>query len=106
MSLELLAELAVLYPSSGSTEGSWDGSGSSPDKICIFLQVQQLLYESPERSSRSVLFITQNLSLVEQADHILFLKGGTVCEEGTHQQLMENNGCYCAMVQAPAATSE
>jgi ABC-type multidrug transport system fused ATPase/permease subunit len=53
-----------------------------------------------------VLFITQNLSLVEQADHILFLKGGTVCEEGTHQQLMENNGCYCAMVQAPAATSE
>ncbi|XP_020019765.1 antigen peptide transporter 1 [Castor canadensis] len=70
------------------------------------LRVQQLLYESPERSSRSVLFITQNLSLVEQADHILFLKGGTVCEEGTHQQLMENNGCYCAMVQAPAATSE
>uniref|UniRef100_A0A8C9QH14 Transporter associated with antigen processing 1 n=1 Tax=Spermophilus dauricus TaxID=99837 RepID=A0A8C9QH14_SPEDA len=70
------------------------------------LQVQQLLYESPERFSRSVLLITQNLSLVEQADHILFLKGGTICEEGTHQQLMENRGCYFNMVQAPAGAPE
>ncbi|KAG3289189.1 transporter 1, ATP binding cassette subfamily B member [Ictidomys tridecemlineatus] len=70
------------------------------------LRVQQLLYESPERFSRSVLLITQNLSLVEQADHILFLKGGTICEEGTHQQLMENRGCYFDMVQAPAGAPE
>ncbi|MBZ3871539.1 Antigen peptide transporter 1 [Sciurus carolinensis] len=70
------------------------------------LRVQQLLYKSPERSSRSVLLITQNLSLVEQADHILFLKGGTICEEGTHQQLMENRGCYWNMVQAPAGAPE
>nr|XP_014332362.1 PREDICTED: antigen peptide transporter 1 [Bos mutus] len=63
--------------------------------------VERLLYESPERGSRSVLFITQRLSSVEQADHILFLEGGTIIEAGTHQQLMTNEGRYWAMVQAP-----
>ncbi|KAM5262685.1 antigen peptide transporter 1 [Ctenodactylus gundi] len=66
------------------------------------LQVQRLLYESSERGCRSVLLITQNLSLVERAHHILFLKDGTVCEQGTHQQLREKGGCYWDMVQALA----
>uniref|UniRef100_A0A2K5D214 Transporter 1, ATP binding cassette subfamily B member n=1 Tax=Aotus nancymaae TaxID=37293 RepID=A0A2K5D214_AOTNA len=70
------------------------------------LRVEQLLYESPERSSRSVLLITQHLSLVEQADHILFLEGGAIRERGTHQQLIEKQGCYWAMVQAPADAPE
>ncbi|KAM6183500.1 antigen peptide transporter 1 [Erethizon dorsatum] len=70
------------------------------------LQVQQLLYGSPERCSRSVLLITQQLSLVEQADHILFLKEGAICERGTHQQLMEKRGCYRDMVQAPVCAPE
>ncbi|XP_029799710.1 antigen peptide transporter 1 isoform X2 [Suricata suricatta] len=65
------------------------------------LQVEQLLYQSPERCSRSVLLITQCLSLVEQADQILFLEGGTICEAGTHQQLMERRGRYWTMLQAP-----
>lgn len=67
----------------------------------MFPQVEQLLYESPERGSRSVLFITQCLSSVEQADHILFLEGGMIIEAGTHWQLMTNKGRYWAMVQAP-----
>ncbi|KAF6116505.1 transporter 1, ATP binding cassette subfamily B member [Phyllostomus discolor] len=65
------------------------------------LWVEQLLYQSPERCSRSVLLITQCLSLVEKADHILFLEGGTICEAGTHQQLMMNRKRYWTMVQAP-----
>ncbi|XP_036861096.1 antigen peptide transporter 1 [Manis javanica] len=68
------------------------------------LQLEQLLYESPERCSRSVLLITQHLSSVEQADHILFLEGGTICEAGTHQQLMENRGHYRNMVQAASGS--
>ncbi|XP_062953156.1 antigen peptide transporter 1 isoform X1 [Cynocephalus volans] len=48
----------------------------------------------------------RHLSLVEQADHILFLEGGTICEAGTHQQLMENRGRYWTMVQAPAGAPE
>ena len=77
------------------------GGVLSSDRVCIFPQVEQLLYESPERGSRSVLFITQRLSSVEQADHILFLEGGTIIEAGTHRQLMMNKGRYWAMVQAP-----
>ncbi|XP_066215939.1 antigen peptide transporter 1 [Saccopteryx leptura] len=65
------------------------------------LRVEQLVYESPERPSRSVLLITQRLSSVEQADHILFLEGGTISEAGTHQQLMRRRGRYWTMVQAP-----
>lgn len=71
--------------------------------VCVFLQVQRLLYESPRRASRTVLLITQQLSLAEQAHNILFLKEGSVCEQGTHQQLMERGGCYRAMVEALAA---
>ncbi|XP_062041909.1 antigen peptide transporter 1 [Lepus europaeus] len=70
------------------------------------LRVERILYESPERASRAVLLITQRLSLVEQAHHILFLEGGVVCEEGTHQQLMEKRGRYWAMVEAPAGAPE
>uniref|UniRef100_A0A8D0V992 Antigen peptide transporter 1 n=1 Tax=Sus scrofa TaxID=9823 RepID=A0A8D0V992_PIG len=67
-------------------------------------RVESLLYESPERYSRSVLLITQRLSSVEQANHILFLEGGTIVEEGTHQQLMANKGRYWTMLQAPGGS--
>ncbi|XP_058520775.1 antigen peptide transporter 1 [Ochotona princeps] len=70
------------------------------------LRVEQILYDSPKKDSRAVLLITQRLSLVERAHHILFLEGGKVCEEGTHQQLMKNRGHYWAMVQAPAGAPE
>ncbi|XP_028716847.1 antigen peptide transporter 1 [Peromyscus leucopus] len=71
------------------------------------LRVQQLLYESPGRAPPTVLLITQQLSLAEQAHHILFLKEGSVCEQGTHLQLMEKSGgCYRAMVEALAAPSD
>nr|XP_021485232.1 antigen peptide transporter 1 [Meriones unguiculatus] len=70
------------------------------------LRVRRLLYESPQRASRAVLLITQQLGLAERADHILFLKEGAVCEQGTHLQLMELGGCYRAMVEAPEAPSD
>ncbi|XP_036104424.1 antigen peptide transporter 1 [Molossus molossus] len=69
------------------------------------LRVEQLLYESPERGCRSVLLITQHLSLVERADHILFMEGGTICEEGNHQQLMRQRGRYWTMVQVPGGVA-
>lgn len=80
----------------------WEWSPALTESV--FSQLEQLLYESPERCSRSVLLITQHLSSVEQADHILFLEGGTICEAGTHQQLMENRGHYRNMVQAASGS--
>lgn len=98
-SLGLFAEVAVILvrsaPALETQVSPW-----VLDRVCVFSQVEQLLYKSPERDSRSVLLITQCLSLVEQADQILFLEGGTICEAGTHQQLMERNGRYRDMMQA------
>ncbi|XP_075835679.1 antigen peptide transporter 1 [Microtus pennsylvanicus] len=71
------------------------------------LRVQRLLYENRGPASPAVLLITQQLSLAEQAHHILFLKDGSICEQGSHLQLMEKNGsCYRAMVEALRAPSD
>ncbi|XP_043857884.1 antigen peptide transporter 1-like isoform X2 [Dromiciops gliroides] len=64
------------------------------------LWVEQLLYEAPRRASQAVLLITQRLSSVERADHILFLEEGLIQESGTHRQLMEQRGRYWTMVEA------
>ncbi|XP_038198809.1 antigen peptide transporter 1 [Arvicola amphibius] len=71
------------------------------------LRVQRLLYENRGPASPAVLLITQQLNLAEQAHHILFLKDGSICEQGTHPQLMEKSGgCYRAMVEALRAPSD
>ncbi|KAH0512435.1 Antigen peptide transporter 1 [Microtus ochrogaster] len=71
------------------------------------LRVQRLLYENRGPASPAVLLITQQLSLAEQAHHILFLKDGSICEQGSHLQLMEKSGsCYRAMVEALGAPSD
>ncbi|XP_057650756.1 antigen peptide transporter 1 [Chionomys nivalis] len=71
------------------------------------LRVQRLLYENREPDSPAVLLITQQLSLAEQAHHILVLKDGSICEQGSHLQLMEKSGgCYRAMVEALGAPSD
>lgn len=84
----------------------WKHRGPLNCNVCVFLQVQRLLYESPKRASRTVLLITQQLSLAEQAHHILFLREGSVGEQGTHLQLMKRGGCYRAMVEALAAPAD
>ncbi|XP_028331989.1 antigen peptide transporter 2 [Gouania willdenowi] len=43
---------------------------------------------------RTVLVVTHQLHTVETADHIVFMEGGAVVEEGTHAQLMERRGRY------------
>lgn len=78
-----------------------------PPVRSVFLQVQRLLYENRGPASPAVLLITQQLSLAEQAHHILVLKDGSICEQGSHLQLMEKSGgCYRAMVEALGAPSD
>ncbi|XP_020829806.1 antigen peptide transporter 1 [Phascolarctos cinereus] len=69
------------------------------------LRVEQLVYEAPRRASQAVLLITQCLSSVERADHILFLEEGVIQESGTHRQLMEQGGRYRTMVEAIGGNS-
>lgn len=47
-----------------------------------------------ERGGKTTFISTHRLSAVKHADWILVLEDGEVVEEGTHEQLMNNNGWY------------
>jgi ABC-type transport system involved in cytochrome bd biosynthesis fused ATPase/permease subunit len=48
-------------------------------------------------SERTVLVIAHRLGTIRNADNILVLKDGVVAEEGTHDELLDNNGLYAEM---------
>ncbi|KAG9345262.1 hypothetical protein JZ751_009808 [Albula glossodonta] len=58
--------------------------------------VHQALQKSSSRSS--ILLIAHRLSAVEKANHIIFLQGGEVLEEGTHTELLGKGGAYAQLV--------
>ncbi|MDF3604825.1 ABC transporter transmembrane domain-containing protein [Paracoccus sp. DMF-8] len=59
--------------------------------------VQQALDELSV--GRTTLVIAHRLSTVRQADKIVVIEGGRVVEQGTHDQLMQGNGAYAALVR-------
>lgn len=46
-----------------------------------------------------MLLISNKMSVVEKADHIIVLDEGTVKEEGGHDELLEHGGLYAELVQ-------
>ncbi|MDN5786689.1 ABC transporter ATP-binding protein/permease [Pseudorhodobacter sp.] len=57
--------------------------------------IQDSLLEMGE--GRSVITIAHRLSTIADADRIIVLEAGRIVEEGTHDQLLANNGRYAAM---------
>ena len=45
-------------------------------------------------SSKTAVFISHRLASTKFCDRILFLDGGKIVEEGSHDQLMNNGGKY------------
>jgi subfamily B ATP-binding cassette protein MsbA len=58
--------------------------------------VQEAIYKLME--NRTSLVIAHRLSTIQRADKIIVLDGGLIVEEGTHDQLMANNGLYRKLV--------
>ena len=47
--------------------------------------------------NKTVLMIAHRLSTVQDADNIIVLSGGKIAEQGSHSDLLKENGVYAAM---------
>ncbi len=63
---------------------------------------ERLVIEATERlmKGRTVVTIAHRLSTIRDADDILVLKDGFVCEQGNHEQLLALNGVYAMLYRA------
>jgi ATP-binding cassette subfamily B protein len=53
--------------------------------------------------NRTTFLITHDLYLATRADMILYLENGQVVEQGTHLELIQQNGRYAALYQVQAS---
>ncbi|MEV6770075.1 ABC transporter ATP-binding protein [Nocardia sp. NPDC051030] len=58
------------------------------NEVAVHAGVERLM------SGRTVVLVAHRLRTVQSADHIVFLDGGRVVEEGTHDELLRRNGRY------------
>ena len=67
-------------------------------EAAVHLALQQLMQH------RTTLVIAHRLASVEDADKIVLMDGGTIVEQGSHQQLLAQNGRYAQLVRYQRAS--
>jgi ATP-binding cassette subfamily B protein len=73
----------------------FDEPSSALDPIAEYQLYKGIMKES--MANDLTLFISHRLSTVKDADLVFMLEKGTIIEQGTHSELMENDGEYCKM---------
>jgi ATP-binding cassette subfamily C protein CydD len=68
------------------------------------LENERLIMESLERlrHGKTVIMLTHRLDTARHADRIAVMEGGMLVEQGSHQQLMENNSIYAGLFSSGA----
>ena len=69
----------------------WDEATSSLDQNSEKTILNSL---AKLRKNKTTFIITHRLSSIQDVDHIVVMKSGTVFEQGTHQELMDNKSEY------------
>lgn len=76
-----------------------DEPSSALDPIAEY-QLNHAMLEAAE--NKTVIFISHRLSTTRLADRIVLLKDGRIAEQGTHEELLLQNGWYAQMWRAQA----
>ncbi len=76
-----------------------DEPSSALDPIAEY-QLNHSMLEATE--NKTVIFISHRLSTTRLADRIILLENGRIAEQGTHEQLLKQNGKYQQMWKAQA----
>ena len=71
-------------------------------------RLEKMLQEAMQNVliGRTAFVIAHRLSTIRNADMILVLQNGNIVEQGTHEQLMKQNGAYAALYQSQFAHEE
>ena len=77
----------------------FDEPSSALDPIAEYELFNSIIAEGQDHT---MLFISHRLSSVKNCDKVFMLEKGTLIEEGTHKELMEQNGSYAAMYKKQA----
>ncbi|MFB9526671.1 ABC transporter ATP-binding protein, partial [Nonomuraea roseola] len=54
-------------------------------------------------AGRTVVMVAHRLRTVQRADHIVFLDGGRIAEQGSHDELLHRSGRYADFWSVSAA---
>ena len=76
-----------------------DEPSSALDPVTEYYINQSMLKAAGDKA---IVYISHRLSTTKMADRILMLEKGSIIEEGTHKQLMEQNGKYAEMFHMQA----
>merc|ERR1711933_655321 len=69
-------------------------------------EVQSAIDQITASGQQTTITIAHRLSTIQNSDNILVLVDGKVKEFGNHQQLMEEQGVYSALVNAQSLVEE
>ena len=53
-------------------------------------------------AQKTTIFVSHRLASTSFCDRIILIENGAICEEGTHQELLEQNGKYCTLFEMQA----